>query len=236
MPLIGARRALLTRRIPYNWVSQFVLPSGPPSAVLDFMHGRYYDGVSNNASRASMLAGSPTVNSSGLLASSEPTATGKLLAALQATAKTIVAQVSGGTAEANGGILTFTVSSGYGTTPIFQAAADVAWNYLSTGGTLATANTADWTKVNVVATGMNSVGRQIILNLGPIASDSSVVGSPITATFGVYGGHVFSGYIQKLIIYPRCLSASEMQNFWRMVPIFRHLPARRDLLFRATSM
>lgn len=66
------------------WWESFVLNGLAPAVVLDFVHNRYYDGVSAGASLSSLVGGSPAVSASGLaLNDTNLPAAGRLLTAVQ---------------------------------------------------------------------------------------------------------------------------------------------------------
>lgn len=190
--------------IPAQWQSQFNLSDGTgPIIALDFLHNRYFNGVSNTANLNTMVAGNPTVQADGMVATTHYSVIGPFLTALQNSAVTIVTEVTGANTAAFKGIMA-------GPTVFDQILVISDTNVLNSftdGTTLAVSGATDWTAPTKAGTCFDASGRSLACTLhAPVQSDSHVF-APITAA--VLGAldtidefPFTNGRIRTLAVYP----------------------------------
>ena len=203
-PVYAAGLFLIAQK-PYDpsWYKSYQIGGVNPSFVMDFAGGRYFDGTNANADPATMVSSPASVSGSTwlngyILNNLLDTATGNVLAALQAKPALICVEVSGGTAAVNAGIVSFGLDS-----PIFQVSTNKARTYKSTGSPtgLDTTNVATWTGINRVASAVVSTGRNIALNAVTRVSDANIYAVPSAVQLGSYnGGSLFGGSLRALYV------------------------------------
>jgi hypothetical protein len=184
-----------------NWYQSYNIGGTNPSFVLDFLNGRYYDGSSSQAAMASMVSGGTRDANGLLLNSASINAIGAALTAMKLATVLICAEVGGGTAAANAGIVSFDTTQ----SPIFQVSTNKARSYRSTATPtgLDTTNTATWTGVNRIASQIATGGRSITLNNVNRVSDTNVPATPTSVFLGSFnGGSLFGGYLRCLYAIP----------------------------------
>lgn len=207
----GQRVNVVSGSLSTAWYTAYAIGGVNPSVALDFTTGRYFDGTNPAASLASLIGGSPSVNSSGLLLNNLTlVATGALLTALQGAAVTISSQISGSVNASNGGIVSFGLDA-----PVFQAATNAARSYFnSTTTNLDTTNTADWAaNFNIIGSSLNASGRGISLNGVAGIEDLKAFTSPAAVQIGSYNGSsALGGRMQSLAVYPFRVSTAQLQS------------------------
>lgn len=182
-----------------NWWQHWQAAGTNPSVVLDFEHALYWDGTQTLSSPSTMVGGSPTIDSSGLLANSTTiTGIGNLLSALEGSAFSMQLQLTGGTASSNLGVISTNSVDG----PFTQDAANTIDTYNGSVG-LQCATTLDFTSRNFVMMSTNASGRNItaVSSTGAIVTNSDANTTPAVTSMQIgsfNGGQVFGGHFPSL--------------------------------------
>ena len=186
-----------------GWVSDFNLPDGtPPSVVLDFVNGRYFDGSSNAAALSSLVSGGPTIDANGMLCNSTSIlGIGALLTAVQAPALTIRAETYGGAQYAASALAIVGMQSPNNLALIADNTNNklLTWN----GSGLYCAPELHWPEAVFSVTAWDASGRDVVANAIAAAFDSGVMTTATFVTLGsAWGASAFGGYLRTLAIYP----------------------------------
>jgi hypothetical protein len=212
-----------------NWVDYWKLGATQPSIVLDFTNNRYYDGISNAATLASMVQNTGTVDNTGLqfTGANNVNCIGAFLTALQQAAVTVGVEVSNAAQGLAQGILAF--GSGNPDAPILLDDSSAGY-FNSWNGTGLTSNYQDSVAINTTArcaSSWNNVSRSIIYdNTGNVNTAGATFTQPVTsAKLGNYGANAlpYTGKIKNLAVYPVKASADLMnalswRGAWRLSP------------------
>jgi hypothetical protein len=196
---------------PLAWVNDWILATAQkPSATLDFVNGKYYDGVGNTTLAA--LAQNATVDANGLICNAgNINVLGAFLTAMKnAGGATVVAEISGGNNSGSYGILSMS-SGGPDSAMIVNGSntsMDAFPNSSSPGPT-----GVDFTKLGSFATAWNNAGSLAVAGIGKVVSYAKNFSAVTTAQFGSYnGGSLWPGRIRSIAIYTGKLSDQYLKN------------------------
>lgn len=222
-------QAALSTRV-LEWFDHYDLASGDPDLILDFV-GDQYRSSGADVALSTLITNAGTISSSGMaLSTTNIVATGALLSAIQGANCTIVAETSGGTNGAFGGI----ISANTDRAPLFRNNDNKLRGYQP--ATLDTANTVDWTAVSFSGTAFSAAGRSLALGLGNLVSDANAYAARTSVEIGSFGGGLaFGGHMRRLLVWTRRLSDTDLKSVLWPAPYLLPASGTNALKFRASE-
>lgn len=213
-----------------SWAATYNLLSGNPDLVLDFVGNQYRSGGADVA-LSTLLDNPGTISGSGMaLSTTNITAKGALLTAIQTATCTIIAETLGGSAGANAGI----ISTNSLDAPIFKLNDNKIRAYIDAVASFDTANAATWpSTVNFSGTAFSAAGRSLALNLGNAASDANAYPARSSVTIGSFaGGLAHGGHMRRLLVWVRRLMDADLKSVLWPAPYLLPASGGNALKFR----